>query len=76
MNIADGAYVAAGSALTGDVEAGQIAVSRARQRNVDGWVARKRPGTKTAAAEEAAQAGQSTAPDTRHTDSEAEGGQA
>jgi bifunctional UDP-N-acetylglucosamine pyrophosphorylase/glucosamine-1-phosphate N-acetyltransferase len=30
-------------------------VSRARQRNVAGWVARKRAGTKTAAAAEAAQ---------------------
>jgi bifunctional UDP-N-acetylglucosamine pyrophosphorylase / glucosamine-1-phosphate N-acetyltransferase len=30
-------------------------VSRSRQRNVPGWVARKRPGTKTARAAEAAQ---------------------
>ena len=49
-----GAYVAAGSALTADVEPGQIAVARGRQRNVDGWVARARAGTKTAAAAEAA----------------------
>ncbi|MCK0113881.1 bifunctional UDP-N-acetylglucosamine diphosphorylase/glucosamine-1-phosphate N-acetyltransferase GlmU [Ornithinimicrobium sp. F0845] len=56
VNVADGAYVGAGSALTGDVEPGQIAVSRARQRNIDGWVARKRAGTRTAAAAEAAAA--------------------
>ena len=56
MNIADGAYVGAGSALTGDVEPGQIAVARGRQRNIDGWVARARAGTKTAEAAEAAQA--------------------
>jgi bifunctional UDP-N-acetylglucosamine pyrophosphorylase / glucosamine-1-phosphate N-acetyltransferase len=54
VNVGDGAYVAAGSALTGDVEPGQIAVARGRQRNVDGWVARARAGTKTAAAAEAA----------------------
>jgi bifunctional UDP-N-acetylglucosamine pyrophosphorylase / glucosamine-1-phosphate N-acetyltransferase len=41
--------------ITGDVEPGELAVSRARQRNVAGWVARKRAGTKTAAAAEAAQ---------------------
>jgi len=50
VQVGDGAYVAAGSALTGDVEPGQIAVARARQRNVDGWVERARAGTKTAAA--------------------------
>ncbi len=54
VHIADGAYVAAGSTITGDVGAGELAVSRARQRNVPGWVARKRAGTKTAKAAEAA----------------------
>ena len=53
-NIADGAYIAAGSAIDAPVEAGEIAVARGRQRNIKGWVARKRAGTKTAkAAEEA-----------------------
>ncbi len=46
--IADGAYLAAGTALTEDVGPGEIAVARARQRNIRGWVARKRAGTKTA----------------------------
>ena len=55
VNIADGAYVGAGSAVTGDVDPGQIAVARGQQRNIDGWVARKRAGTKTAAAAEAAE---------------------
>lgn len=54
VTVADGAYVAAGSAVIHDVEPGQIAVARQQQRNIDGWVARKRPGTKTAAAAEAA----------------------
>lgn len=57
VNIADGAYVAAGSALDGDVEPGQIAVARGRQRNIDGWVERRRPGTKTADAAKAAAEG-------------------
>lgn len=65
VDVADGAYVAAGSALTQDVDPGEIAVARAKQRNVPGWVARARPGTRTAAAAEAAaQAG------TRHTSSD------
>ena len=54
VHIADGAYVAAGSTITGDVGAGELAVGRGRQRNVPGWVARKRAGTKTARAAEAA----------------------
>ncbi|HET6737997.1 MAG TPA: bifunctional UDP-N-acetylglucosamine diphosphorylase/glucosamine-1-phosphate N-acetyltransferase GlmU [Kribbella sp.] len=61
--IADGAYLAAGTALTEDVGPGEIAVARGRQRNIKGWVARKRPGTKTAAAAEAALADQPADPD-------------
>lgn len=64
VDVADGAYVGAGSTLTGDVEPGQIAVGRARQRNVDGWVVRARAGTKTEAAAQAA-----TEAGTRHTGS-------
>ncbi len=63
LTVADGAYVAAGSALTQDVAPGQIAVARGRQRNVDGWVARARAGTPTAAAASAALQAL-----TRHTD--------
>ncbi|GAA2111372.1 bifunctional UDP-N-acetylglucosamine diphosphorylase/glucosamine-1-phosphate N-acetyltransferase GlmU [Microlunatus panaciterrae] len=50
VTIGDGAYVAAGSAVTGDVDPGQLAVARGRQRNINGWVARKRAGSKTAEA--------------------------
>ena len=46
--IGDGAYVAAGSAVISDVEPGQLAVTRAQQRNIDGWVARRFAGTKMA----------------------------
>jgi bifunctional UDP-N-acetylglucosamine pyrophosphorylase/glucosamine-1-phosphate N-acetyltransferase len=56
VTIGDGAYTAAGSVITQDVPAGSLGVSRARQRNIDGWVARKRPGTAAAAAAEASQA--------------------
>ena len=78
VTVADGAYVGAGSALTEDVEPGQIAVARGRQRNIDGWVARARSGTKTAKAAEEAQAVSSTSTDgntagTRHTDDSSEG---
>lgn len=53
--IADGVYVAAGSTVTNDVEPGQLAVARGQQRNISGWVERKRAGTATAqAASEAA----------------------
>jgi bifunctional UDP-N-acetylglucosamine pyrophosphorylase / glucosamine-1-phosphate N-acetyltransferase len=70
VNVADGAYVAAGSALTDDVEPGQIAVARGRQRNVDGWVASARAGTKT---DDAAQAALAAGAGTRHTEDLDEG---
>ncbi|RSS43365.1 bifunctional UDP-N-acetylglucosamine diphosphorylase/glucosamine-1-phosphate N-acetyltransferase GlmU [Streptomyces sp. WAC08241] len=54
VTIGDGAYTAAGSVITKDVPAGALAVARGQQRNIEGWVARKRPGS---AAAQAAQAG-------------------
>lgn len=56
VTVGDGAYTAAGSVITHDVPPGAIAVARGRQRNVAGWVARRRPGT--AAADAAARAQQ------------------
>ena len=50
VTIGDGAYTAAGSVITEDVPAGAIGVGRAKQRNVLGWVLRKRPGTQSAEA--------------------------
>jgi len=44
LRIADDAYVAAASIVNEDVPAGALAVGRARQRNVEGWVARRRRG--------------------------------
>jgi bifunctional UDP-N-acetylglucosamine pyrophosphorylase/glucosamine-1-phosphate N-acetyltransferase len=57
LEIADGAYVAAGSTVTGAVAPGELAVARGKQRNIAGWVARRRAGTRTAAAAERAAAG-------------------
>ncbi|MFE9248783.1 bifunctional UDP-N-acetylglucosamine diphosphorylase/glucosamine-1-phosphate N-acetyltransferase GlmU [Streptomyces sp. NPDC007088] len=54
VTIGDGVYTAAGSVITKDVPSGSLAVARGQQRNIEGWVARKRPGSAAArAAEEA-----------------------
>jgi bifunctional UDP-N-acetylglucosamine pyrophosphorylase/glucosamine-1-phosphate N-acetyltransferase len=42
VTVEDDAFVAAGSTITSDVPRGALAVARARQRNVEGWVARRR----------------------------------
>ena len=55
VTIGDGAYTAAGSVITDDVPPGAMAVGRSRQRNIEGWVGRKRPGTAAAAAATRAQ---------------------
>ncbi|MGY1814269.1 bifunctional UDP-N-acetylglucosamine diphosphorylase/glucosamine-1-phosphate N-acetyltransferase GlmU [Blastococcus sp. SYSU D00820] len=54
VTVGDGAYTAAGSVITTDVPPGAMGVARARQRNVAGWVRRRRPGTDAAAAAAAA----------------------
>ena len=54
--IADGAYVAAGSVINMPVGPGELAVARGRQRNIEGYVERKRPGSEAALAAEAARA--------------------
>lgn len=54
VTIGDGAYTAAGSVIVDDVPPGAMAVGRARQRNVEGWVERKRAGTSSADAARAA----------------------
>lgn len=42
VTVGDGAFTAAGSTITGEVPANALAVSRARQRNLDGWAKRRR----------------------------------
>jgi bifunctional UDP-N-acetylglucosamine pyrophosphorylase/glucosamine-1-phosphate N-acetyltransferase len=55
VTIGDGAYTAAGSVITEDVPPGAMAVARARQKIINGWVQRKRPGSSSARAADAAQ---------------------
>jgi len=57
--LADGAYIAAGSAITLPVGPGELAVARGRQRNIEGYVERKRPGSPAAGAAAAAKAAES-----------------
>ncbi len=59
VTVGDGAYTAAGSVITEDVAAGELAVGRARQRNLAGWVRAKRPGSASALAAEQAEPDQS-----------------
>lgn len=48
VDIADGAFVAAGSTVTLDVAPGALAVARGKQHNSPGWVEKTRSGSKTA----------------------------
>ncbi|WP_369369750.1 bifunctional UDP-N-acetylglucosamine diphosphorylase/glucosamine-1-phosphate N-acetyltransferase GlmU [Promicromonospora sp. Populi] len=48
VTVGDGAYTAAGSVIRRDVPAGALGVTAGQQRNIDGWVARRRPGTAAA----------------------------
>ena len=54
VTVGDGAYTGAGTVLREDVPPGALAVSAGPQRNIEGWVARKRPGSAAAEAAEAA----------------------
>ncbi|WP_328823373.1 bifunctional UDP-N-acetylglucosamine diphosphorylase/glucosamine-1-phosphate N-acetyltransferase GlmU [Metallococcus carri] len=59
VTVGDGAGSGAGAIIRKDVPPGALAISVAPQRNIEGWVVDKRPGTRQAEAAEAA---------ARHTD--------
>ncbi|BBY51807.1 bifunctional protein GlmU [Mycolicibacterium arabiense] len=61
VTVGDGAYTGAGTVIRTDVPPGALAVSAGPQRNIEGWVERKRPGS--AAAEAARKAGGSARTD-------------
>jgi bifunctional UDP-N-acetylglucosamine pyrophosphorylase/glucosamine-1-phosphate N-acetyltransferase len=42
VTLGEGAYVAAGTTVTEDVPPGALALSRVRQLNLEGWVARRK----------------------------------
>jgi len=50
VTVGDGAYTGAGTVVREDVPPGALAVSAGPQRNIEGWVERKRPGSKAAEA--------------------------
>ena len=41
VTVEDNTYIAAGSTITNDVKSGELAVARAKQRNIEGWVDKK-----------------------------------
>jgi len=66
VTVGDGAYTGAGTVIREDVPPGALAVSAGPQRNIEGWVERKRPDG--AAAEAARRAASSKRTDARQTD--------
>lgn len=41
VTVEDNTYIAAGSTITNNVKSGELAVARAKQRNIEGWVDKK-----------------------------------
>lgn len=41
VKVADNTYIAAGSTITSEVKEGDLAIARAKQRNISGWVEKK-----------------------------------
>ncbi|WP_308301721.1 bifunctional UDP-N-acetylglucosamine diphosphorylase/glucosamine-1-phosphate N-acetyltransferase GlmU [Frankia umida] len=60
VTIGDGAYTGAGSVIREDVPPGALAIREGQQRNIENWVARRRPGTPADQAATAARASTGT----------------
>ncbi|MGH1561878.1 bifunctional UDP-N-acetylglucosamine diphosphorylase/glucosamine-1-phosphate N-acetyltransferase GlmU [Mumia sp. DW29H23] len=58
VTVGDGAFTGAGATIREDVPPGALGVSAGSQRNIEGWVARRRPGTPAAEAAARAAAGE------------------
>ncbi|MFT4041621.1 MAG: bifunctional UDP-N-acetylglucosamine diphosphorylase/glucosamine-1-phosphate N-acetyltransferase GlmU [Gordonia sp. (in: high G+C Gram-positive bacteria)] len=54
VQVGDGAYTGAGTVVREDIPPGALAVSAGAQRNIEGWVVRKRPDSPAALAASAA----------------------
>ena len=68
VTVGDGAYTGAGTVVRDDVPPGALAVSAGPQRNIEGWVQRKRPDSAAAeAARKAAPGGARDEPDINRT---------
>ena len=50
VTVGDGAYTAAGSVISEDVPPGALGIARGTQRNVEGWVEKRRPDSPAAKA--------------------------
>ena len=66
VTVGDGAYTGAGTVVRDDVPPGALAVSAGPQRNIEGWVERKRPDS--AAAEAARKAAEDDSDDAERSD--------
>lgn len=42
VKVEDNTYIAAGSTIVNDVKEGELAVARAKQRNIEGWVSKRK----------------------------------
>ncbi|SQG64357.1 bifunctional N-acetylglucosamine-1-phosphate uridyltransferase/glucosamine-1-phosphate acetyltransferase [Corynebacterium renale] len=71
VTVGDGAYSGAGTVIKNDVPAGALVVSGGKQRNIEGWVVKNRPGTAAAhAAAEAEKAAEAAGANVASDDSE------
>jgi bifunctional UDP-N-acetylglucosamine pyrophosphorylase/glucosamine-1-phosphate N-acetyltransferase len=74
VTVGDGVYTGAGTVVRRDVPPGALAVSGGQQRNLEGWVESRRPGTPAAqAAARARTAGDSGAESVSEQDRHVEG---